>query len=497
MDNAAPVKKSSIGAFVVWILVSLVIVSAIGVIAWYLLYGGMSQTTRVRRVINTGTPTQQVVVNMQGQWKGEDKREDYIVETLKEFETRNPQVRVNVKWNSDFPGGREGAIEATINQFKTGKIDWDIIWLEPFYYQKIATSLNDQDWANHFLVDFEAIPDFKATQKSFILSDPQYRDHFNGIIAGPFMEGFYQPFFYNKELTDMMGIQVKDTGMTVDDLLGYFKQVDDYNKAHGTRIPILYDSGDYKGGIGYAQSVFNIFQSLFRSEFSSLAEVEDKTPSDAKMAAVRKVLGSLEEMSKYKPLIPGWKDLDWWGTRYYVLDDKAVFTACGASWMYSQWHGIDSTETMKMVPVEMPAYRPVNHYMGGYNSMFAVAKDSRVRDEAVKLLMSFSTPNAAEKWVRYAKAPSGVKGNISTAGGVSPNSDQFDRFIAYITDKYGGNVFDSKTVDYIIGGKYKDLTVKFNMHLGDVVDGKVTADEAYKAILNDMKIVDEGKPIIN
>jgi hypothetical protein len=67
--------------------------------------------------------------------------------------------------------------------------------------------------------------------------------------------------------------------MTFDDLLGYFKQIDDYNKANGTNIPILYDSGDYKGGIGYAPSVWNIFQSLFRSEFESLAELENLNPS--------------------------------------------------------------------------------------------------------------------------------------------------------------------------------------------------------------------------
>lgn len=122
--------------------------------------------------------------------------------------------------------------------------------------------------------------------------------------------------------------------------------------------------------------------------------------------------------------------------------------------------------------------------------MFAVAKDSPVRDEAVKLLMTFSTPNAAEKWVRYAKAPSGIEGNVSTAGDISKKTDQFDSFITYITEKYGGNVYDSKTVDYILGEKYKDLTLQFTMHLGDVVDGKATAEEAYNAILDDMKAVD-------
>ncbi len=467
-----------------------IILAAAGVVYWYLIYANTGKVAKKKRIDISNQVTEEKTINMQGHWKGEDLRENFVTETIKEFEIRNPGNSVNIKWNMDFPDEREGALQATINQFKTGKIEWDVIWLEPFYYQEIADGLGDQDWAKNYLVDFEAIPGFKESQKSFILSDPQYRNHMNGMITGPYIEGFYQPFFYNKDLAEKIGLNIKDKGMTFNDLLGYFKQVDDYNKANSTNIPILYDSGDYKGGIGYAPSVWNIFQSLFRSEFESLAELENLNPSPKKLVAIRKALGSLEEMSAYKPLITGWKDLNWFNTRYYVLEDKAVFTACGASWMYSHWHGIDAKKTMKMVPVEMPMYQGVDHYMGGYNPMFAVAKDSPVRDEAVKLLMTFSTPNAAEKWVRYAKAPSGIEGNVSTAGDISKKTDQFDSFITYITEKYGGNVYDSKTVDYILGEKYKDLTLQFTMHLGDVVDGKATAEEAYNAILDDMKAVD-------
>jgi hypothetical protein len=456
----------------------------------YTRYFQTDKTTKNKRLETKNTAIENKTVNMQGHWKGEDLRENFVTETVKEFETRNPGTKVNIKWNLDFPGGRAGALQETINQFKNKKIDWDIIWLEPFYYQEIANGLGDQDWAKHYLVDFETVPGFSETQKSFILSDPQFRNHMNGVITGPYIEGFYQPFFYNKDLADKIGLEIKDNGMTFDDLLGYFKQINDYNKKNGTNIPILYDSGDYKGGIGYAPSTWNIFQSLFRSEISNIDDAKSLVPSAQKMAAVKKVLKSLEELSQYKPLIEGWKDLPWFETRYYVLEDKAVFTTCGASWMYSHWHGIDAKKTMKMVPVEMPMYQSVNYYMGGYNPMFAVAKDSPVRDEAVALLMTFSTPGSAEKWVRYAKAPSGIKGNVSAAGDISQNTDQFDKFITAITNKYGGNVFDSKTVDYVLGEKYKDLSLQFNKYLGLVMDGQISADEAYNNIVADMKAVD-------
>ncbi|MFH1248561.1 MAG: hypothetical protein V1660_00220 [archaeon] len=478
-------KKLLIGIIVVLVLVTLVVVGV-----EYIKYSSGGGVVKTKRIDVTSTGVGEIkTINMQGHWKGEDLRENFVTETVKEFETRNPNVEVNIKWNADFPGGRKGCLDAATNEFKTGNINWDVIWLEPFYYQEIARELG-QDWGQKYLVDFETVPGFNESQNSFILSDPQFRNHMNGIITGPYMEGFYHPFFYNKELTDMMGIKIKDKDMTFEDLLGYFKAVDDYNKKQGTNIPILYDSGDYKGGIGYAPSTYNIFQSLFRSEFPNLTDVKDIKPSEAKLAAVKKVLGSLEQLSKYKPLIPGWEDLPWFETRYYVLENKAVFTVCGASWMYSHWHGIDARKTMKMVPVEMPIYQPVNHYMGGYNPMFAVAKDSPVRDEAIALMMAFSTPNTAEKWIRYAKGPTGIKGSISQAGTTAEDTTQFDTFITYITDKYGGNVFDSKTVDYVLGDKYKDLTVQFAKHLGAVMDGRITADQAYNQILDDMKEAD-------
>jgi len=476
------------------ITLQVVIIVCLSIVCLGLLTACASQTgiTQTKKINVTATDAQIKTINMQGQWKGEDQRETYITETLKEFEARNPDIKINLKWNGDFPNGRAGCLQSSIDQFKSGNISWDVIWLEPQNYLTIADALNNQDWAKEYLVDFESVPGFNETQKSFILSDPQFSNHMNGVITGPYIEGFYQPFFYNKKLTDMIGIQVKDKDMTFDDLLGYFKAVDDYNKAHGTNYSILYDAGDKTGtGPGRAQSSWNIFQSLFRSEFSDLNELKNTAPSAKKMAAVRKVLGSLEELSKYHPMMQGWEDFQWFSTRSYVLDDKAVFTAAGASWMYSHWHGLDPVKTMKMVPVEMPVYQPVNHYIGGYNPMFAVAKNSPVKDEAISLMMQFSTPNNAEKWIRYAKAPSGIHGSISEAGNTNSNITQFDTFITYITDKYGSNVFDSKSVDYVLGDKYKDLTVKFDTHLGDVMSGKITADEAYAQILADMKEVDD------
>lgn len=485
----APLPKKKINRALIYIILSVIVLIIPLVFIYFSLYKSGEVTSINRLVTTSSSSTISKTINMQGHWKGEDLRENFVTETLKEFETRNLGTNVNLKWDIDFPGGRQGALQATIDQIKKGKSDWDIIWLEPFYYQEIADALGDQNWAKNNLVNFEAVPGFKESQKPNILSDPQYRNHMNGMITGPYIEGFYQPLFYNKDLADKIGLKIKDKEMTFDDLLGYFKQIYDYNIANNTDIPILYESGDITGGIGYGPSTWTIFQSLFRSEFPNLEDVKKTENSPAKMAAILKTLKSLEQLSQYKPLLKGYEDLDWFETRYYMLEDKAVFTAAGASWMYSHWRGIDKVKTMKMIPVEMPVYQEVNHYIGGYNPMFAVMSNSPVVEDAVKLMMSFSTPSVAEKWVRYAKGPSGIKGNVSESGSLSENADQFDKFINHITIKYGGNVFDSKTVDYVLGDKYKDLTIKFSQNLVAVMDGKLTANQAYAKILADMKTI--------
>jgi len=461
------------------------------IIAGFLYYSGATNGTKVQRIFTSDTTGEEKEINMIGHWKGEDLREDYVLETIREFESRNPDTKINLKWNIDFPGARKGAFEAMVDQIKSGTTTWDVIWLEPFYYQLIADEVGDPNWAKNHLVDFETVPGFIESQKPFIISDPQFRNHMNGMITGPFIEGFYQPFFYNKVLTEQMGLTIKDKNMTADDLIGYVRQIDEYNKAHGTDIPAFYESGDLNGGIGYGPTTWNIFQSLFRSEFPDLEDLKTTVMTPQKDAALKKTLATLEEIGKYKPLIDNYEDLEWFGTRNYVLENKAVFTAAGASWMYSHWRGIDKEKTLNMVPVEMPVYQQVSHYIGGYNPMFAVMKNSPVRDEAVSFLMEFSKPNTAEKWVRYAKAPSGIKGNISDSGDSSEDADQYDKFISYITEKYGGNVYDTKTVDYILGRKYKDLSPKFYRHLVSVMNGDITAEEAYARIMQDVAEFDQ------
>ena len=44
---------------------------------------------------------------------------------------------------------------------------------------------------------------------------------------GPMLEGYCHAIFYNKDVAERVGIEIKDMGMTFDDLLKYVKAVYD------------------------------------------------------------------------------------------------------------------------------------------------------------------------------------------------------------------------------------------------------------------------------
>ena len=140
----------------------------------------------------------------------------------------------------------------------------------------------------------------------------------------------------------------------------------------------------------------------------------------------------------------------------------------------------DEEKTKKMVPAELPVFQKVNHYSGSFISTWAVMKDAPNREEAIKLMMFWSRPYVAEKWVRYAKAPTGLAGNISLS---DIGEDPFSRFLAEITDKYGGNIHYSDNSGYILGKKNQLLQQNINKKLLQLLEGNITAQQAYDEIM--------------
>ena len=114
--------------------------------------------------------------------------------------------------------------------------------------------------------------------------------------------------------------------------------------------------------------------------------------------------------------------------------------------------------------------------------MWAVPKNAPNRDEAVKFLLAMSKPDVAEKWSRYTKCPTGIKGNITS---VSFGKDQFEDFTYNIDKRYGFNKLSFNYLDnnMIVGISKRNV----NLHLIDVGLGLMSADEAMADLRKQLK----------
>jgi len=413
-------------------------------------------------------------VNWMGHWISEYGRETLVQEVAQDFELINPDIDVNLKYPPQIMGYRspEETGKFIADMIKTGNIDWDVVWLNHFIYQYTAEQLDDPNWGEKHLVNFEDVEGFKQTQKSFIIDDPIYREQTGGILVGPYVEGYYMAIYYNKDVAEKMGIEIKQYDMTFEDLLGYVKAVDEYNNKHNTNIAAFYESANWI-------TMKILFQNLFKSELENFSNAKEEAGSDEKNRAVLKTFQAFEQLGKYNPLIDSYKDNIFYQSRHLVLNDECLFFVNGI-WMYGHWMGIDEEKTKKMIPCELPVFQQVDYYLGGYIPTWAVMKDAPNREEGIRLLMFWSTPLVAEKWVRYAKAPTGLVGHLSTS---DQADDVFEQFQAAITDRYGGNVHYSANSGYIFGEENRLLQDDLNEKIIRLLDGEITAEQAYEEII--------------
>jgi len=419
-------------------------------------------------------------LNWIGHWLHEHDREIMVRDVAKEFTIKNPDIDLNLKFPQNIRKGRSkrDIVKMYAEMIKTGAYDWDVIWLDDQSYQYVADELQDPNWGQKYLVNFGQIPGFKDTQKDFIFNDPIWAAQTGGMIVGPMLEGYYHAIFYNKDVADKIGLNIKDMGMTYDDLLGYVKAVDDYNKKMGADIAAFYESNDWT-----CQEI--LFQRLLKSEIGDFRKSLEPKGSAEKNAAFKKTLEAFEALGKYKPLIKNHKENIWHETRQIPLNDKALFYVNGI-WMYNHWMSIDEEKTKKMIPAEMPVFKEVPFYQGGYIPTWAVWKDAPHKQEAIRLMQFWSRPQVAEKWARYTMAPTGVKGQATTG---TESAHPFAVWQKKITEKYGGNIYYIPSTAYIFGEEGSNALLLNNVkeEILKLLDGETTAQEAYDRIMAKVK----------
>ena len=417
-------------------------------------------------------------INWIGHWYKADKRYDLVLETKRNFEFLNQDTSVNLQFPEQIVGTNDKVVVAhlIVDMIKHKKIDWDIVWMDNHIYQFVAEELNDPLWGRKYLVNFEDVPGFVQSQKPFIIEDPSYRNQTGGILVGPYIEGYYYALYYNRDLAAKIGIQPKPFGMTFDDLLGYVKAAALYNQNAKDKIPVFFDAYDLP-------SMEALFQNLAKSWIDDYKAATAEQSSPQKLAAMYKGFQAFEELGKYRPLIPSYATNAWFLTRDVPLNDQVLFYISG-TWMYSRWRDIDVAKSSKMIPTELPVFKPVDYCLGGFIPTWAVMKDAPHREAAVRLIMSMSTPRVAEKWVQYTKTPTGLAGDLSKA---TMGSDVYESYQRTMSKKYGSRVQYSFNASYLLG-KHNSLLQKDIVNvLWKLLEGNMTADQAQQSILAKMR----------
>jgi spermidine/putrescine-binding protein len=264
--------------------------------------------------------------------------------------------------------------------------------------------------------------------------------------------------------------------MTFKDLLGHVKAAANYNQNTNDPIPIFFDAYDLP-------TMEALFQNLVKSWLADYTLSTTEQRSQQKLEAMYKGFQAFEKLGKYKPLIPTYATNAWFLTRGLPLNDQVLFYISG-TWMYSRWRDIDIAKSAKMVPTELPVFKPVDYGLGGVITTWAVMKDSPHRDAAVHLIMSMSTPRVAEKWVQYTKTPTGIAGDFSKA---TMGSDVYEIYQRNLSEKYGSRVQYSFNAAYLLGKNNSLLQKDIVDVLWKLLDGKMTADQAQHSILTKMR----------
>jgi len=410
---------------------------------------------------------EQTQIKMVGQWLGQADRENFIREFVREYNFLHQDQKVTMDFPEDFVGNDRGGQKLdqwTAKQLKSQHSEYDLLMINNVF----TIIPEEQDWPREYLIDFSEIDGFRENTVDGLVE--KYKERWSGIIPGPLIEGYNYALWYNLNVAQKLGIEIKQTGMTFEDFKSYLKAVHQYNQSatEEKKIYGILEAGDWS-------TLIDLFNQLFLSNLESNEHYHNEYISEQKLEAWHKTLRQLEQLAPYNPLPQDWKSYVWNDIFPEMLNDRYLFFS-NATWMYNFWQAVDKEKLRKMMPAEYPVTKPVDYYIGGYQIMWVVPKNAKHPEAAIDFLMAMNQPKVADKWVRYAKSPTGIKAELASS---SMGGDQFENFINTIEEKYGENKITlSGNSQYIF-----DHERRFSNNYGhEVMSGKMTADEAIKTI---------------
>lgn len=430
------------------------------------------QENTIRSIGKVVTPKD--TINFIGHWLGEGEREKIVIDIAREYEFSHQDTYVNLKFPDEVYLDRSDPLsnqKFVASIVKKEKPEWDIIMINN-EYQTIADMNKNPNWANEALVDFSEMPEFKNNTMKSLISDSIKRI-WGGIIPGPFIEGVNWSVWCNNEVAKKIGVTVKQTNMTYDDLLSYVEAVHKHNKRTGDSIVAIYEAKDWK-------TTFTIASQLYASELNDSREFFDKRFSNKKLKAWENTLKSIEQLAKYQPL-PALSETKPWDVGEKILADKCLFFVNG-SWMYNIWTKSNRENIKKIMPCEYPTFRETDIYIGAYQIIWAVLKNAQHKEQAVDFLLKLNSTKVAEKWTNSTKCPTGINLNFSSS---SFGDDNFSLFTNHIDKKYGAKKYSpNESSEHYFGFKNKEVKNYYN----EVMRGEITAQKAMQNIRAQLKL---------
>lgn len=410
--------------------------------------------------------TSVTTINMMGQWYGEGEKELYVKELVRDFSFLNQDIDVNIKFsyqifnkppNQDFSWSD---CDTIVQMIKQNKWTFDILLVDKYRYFHIGELLHDQNWGQKYLVNFLDEPWFKEVHKNGLFDSTEISKSYGGMVPGPVIEGISNLIFASEYVENLIGLKVKDYGMTFNDFLSYAKAVNNYNSNHNDKITFL--------SLQNSSSTTTLFNQL---AISALGKEKALNKGEG-LQALAKVYDELAELSKYEPIrqLPPMTN-----------DPRALyFENClfniQASWMVLLWDKANAKATAQMRPCELPSFKDKKapYYPGYSQVIFVVPKYSKNREAAMRLMKYFSSTESADKWIKYAKCPTGLKNSeiYSDFG-----EDKYSLIYKHLQSKYGNN-----QREFDISKIFFNSDKPFDFKIDDVLLGKITAEEALRYV---------------
>lgn len=339
-----------------------------------------------------------VKLRWMGHWKGEGGREKLVHEVRDEFQFLHPDIDLEFTFAKDFFQKKNQTVAAAYiaEMIRSGELEWDVIWLDPLIYGLVAKQLGDRNWGRKHLVDFFEVPGFKKTQKAFLFNDKALQQFTGDILTGSYIEGFFFSVWYNKLLADQLGLEIREEGMTAEELLGYVKAVHTHNQTAKEPVSAFLN-------VDYSGTLQRLYLSLLFSAIGS--NVPDAGAYDRTDAF-------FVQLEEFNPLGDHTMFTNWTDAAHYMLEDNRALFYFGATWRYSTFESACPEKLGNLRLAQIPSFDGKGRAVGGYIPSWAVLKNAPGREAGIELMRFWSRPPIAQKWVRYTKCPTGLRGDL-------------------------------------------------------------------------------------